>query len=114
MSHIVEPIPLSEWVWGLRRSKKGESMKRNPLVNGELYHVCSKSIAGFKIFRNNVEYERMQWLFRYYRMAGIPMKFSKFITKEKYMKLYREYLAVKEGLVDVIAYVSCRRIFICC
>jgi len=39
------------------------STKRYPLIEGKVYHVFTKSIAGFKIFRNDSEYEGMRELY---------------------------------------------------
>ena len=77
--------------------------KRSLLVEGEIYHIFSKSIAGFKIFRDNPEYERMRNLFKYYRIERPPLRFSAFSgIKDK--EDFQKHLALKESLVDIIAY----------
>ena len=50
--------------------------RKSPLVSGEIYHIFSKSIADFNIFRNVSEYERMKDVFRYYKIDNMPLRFS--------------------------------------
>ncbi|MCP4269344.1 MAG: hypothetical protein GY777_27865 [Candidatus Brocadiaceae bacterium] len=78
--------------------------KRLPLLVGNIYHVFTKSIAGFVIFRNDSEYERMSNLFRYYKMEKPPLKFSAFAGKEDKMQFLLDENASKNELVETIAY----------
>lgn len=56
--------------------------KENLLVTNEYYHVFNKSIAGYKIFNTEQEFERMLCLVRYYQMEEVPVGFSNFIRAE--------------------------------
>lgn len=82
-------------------------MRKDPLVNGQIYHICTKSIAGYKVFREPSDYERMQEMLSYYRAESPPVRFSIYksqITKtgESAPKLKPD---VAEGaLVDILAY----------
>ncbi len=51
-------------------------MRKEPLKNSFLYHICTKSIAGYVIFRSNEDYSRMMEMMRYYRMLKPPMRYS--------------------------------------
>lgn len=78
--------------------------KRSLLAEGEIYHVFSKSIAGFKIFRDDPEYERMRNLFKYYRIERPPLRFSAFSGIKDREEFHQRHLALRESLVDIIAY----------
>ena len=54
-------------------------MQKNvPLVDGEIYHIFNKSIAGYQIFNNPKEYFRMLNLMRYYQIKKLTYSFSDF------------------------------------
>ncbi len=84
-------------------------MKRKvPLVNDEIYHVLSRSIAEYKIFNDKQDYQRMRQLLRFYQRET-DIKFSDFIILEGVAKQgfdnYFEALT-KDGddLVEIIAF----------
>ena len=60
-------------MWGGFR--KG-SMRNDTLAMGEAYHVYTKSIAGFRIFNTQAEFERMRLLLGLYQAAELPMRLS--------------------------------------
>jgi len=73
----------------------------------EVYHVFSKSIAGFKIFNNEAEFQRMRDLFWYYQIKKPQIRFSWFkeLDEKDKQKVRKDIaLKVKEKLVDIIAY----------
>ncbi len=80
-------------------------MKRqNVLCNGGIYHVYSKSIAGYKIFNIKNDFYRMIELFKYYRIKNTGVKFSKFL-EIKNMEIFNEkHFSSKDLLVQIIAY----------
>lgn len=47
-----------------------------PLVDDGIYHVFSKSIAGYKIFNEDSEYKRLASVLKYYRTSKPLLKFS--------------------------------------
>lgn len=79
-------------------------MKRDPLTNTSVYHVFTKSIAGYCIFRDDRDYTRMINLIKYYRLEKPPTKFSAFMALKDKNLLFSEYCLTKDLLVDVIAY----------
>ena len=81
----------------------------NSLTTGEVYHVRTKSIAGFKIFNSDSEFTRMRDLYRYYGFEKIPSSFSYFSRQKQINgKKKEEYLANSskkaKRIVDIIAY----------
>ena len=78
--------------------------KRLPLLEGNIYHVFTRSIAGFEIFRSNLDYERMGALLKYYQIVNPALRFSVFVELKNKEKLYQNDNIAKENLVGVIAY----------
>jgi putative transposase len=79
-------------------------MKRDPLSNNSAYHVFTKSIAGYSIFRNEPDYTRMINLIRYYRLERPPTKFSAFMELKDQELFFKTYCLTRELLVNVISY----------
>jgi len=78
--------------------------RKEPLVNGEVYHVFNKSIAGFKIFNNDPDYERMIREVSFYQRKDPPYSFSYRFKEEERDSLVSNILNVSEKIVDVVAY----------
>ena len=51
-------------------------MNADHLVTGGVYHVFNKSIAGYKIFSHEKEYQRMRDVLQYYKDADTRLPFS--------------------------------------
>lgn len=80
---------------------------RNPLVIGEIYHVFTKSIAGFKILNNDSEFLRMIETIQYYQREKRPIKFCRFNKfREGTTKYLKSDISMSESekLVEIIAY----------
>lgn len=80
--------------------------RKFPIVVGETYHIFSKSIAEYQIFRNPQEYQRMKDLLIYYRQEKPELRFSDFLRKENKEEPSLVYLP-KENvkfLLELIAY----------
>lgn len=75
------------------------------LVNEQVYHVFSRSIARYKIFNTEIDYNRIVQAIRYYRRAKNDIRFSRFI-KLSYANKYKYNAGHADGnyLVDIIAY----------
>jgi len=78
--------------------------RKDPLVNGEVYHVFNKSIAGFKIFNNDPDYERMIREVSFYQIKDRPHSFSYGFKEEERDSLVSNVQNVSEKIVDVVAY----------
>lgn len=82
--------------------------RKKVLAQGEVYHIFNKSIAGFKIFNNELEYSRIMAIVRYYQVVK-PVKFSDFvrfnrIDETNWDEFLNTHLKDKEKIVDVLAY----------
>ena len=79
------------------------------LVNGEIYHVFNKSIAGYQIFNDQDEYHRMVNAIRYYKMKDLPCPLSDFLRLNKVHEMgFEKYFdkVMKGGscLIDLLAF----------
>lgn len=80
-------------------------MRKDLLINGQVYHVFSKSIAEFRIFNNVDELMRMKNIVRYYQKESPEIKFSKFIKLTKDIKdIKQEDFIQKENIVQILTY----------
>jgi putative transposase len=83
----------------------GVLMRKEPLKNSFLYHICTKSIAGYRIFRTDDDYLRMLEMFKYYRYEKPSLRFSVYETLlERGNRHILNILSTKDDLVDIIAY----------
>jgi len=78
--------------------------KKYPLAEGEVYHIFSKSIAGFEIFRQNSEYNRMKNVLSYYKLEKPSLRFSMFMEIKNKEKLFQKHFSEKRNLIDIVAY----------
>ncbi len=78
--------------------------KRYPLLDKKIYHIFSKSIAGFEIFRSNSDYKRMRNVLKYYKIENPPLRFSAFMEIKDKAVFYQKHFGVKESLVEIISY----------
>lgn len=81
-------------------------MRKVPLVNDRIYHVLTRSIAKYKIFNLEEDYNRLVDAIRLYCYMDLPVKLSRYnqlsdeLQDEIYKRLYRE----KHKYVEIIAY----------
>lgn len=75
--------------------------RKDALVIEGVYHIFTKSIAGFEIFNNDSEYSRMMEAMRYYQMKNTEVKFSQYI---KLRNKADGNLLDKNKLIEIIAY----------
>ena len=75
--------------------------RKVPLVKSGIYHICTKSIAGFKIFNSDGDYERMRLVMFFYSIEKPPCKFSLFTADPKNDL---DSLAIQAKLVRLLAY----------
>lgn len=53
-----------------------------PLHTGGVFHVFTKSIAGYKIFNTDEEYQRMLTTIEYYQYGRMPLRLSHFLNSD--------------------------------
>ena len=73
-------------------------------VTGEIYHVFTKSIAGFRIFNDQDEFSRIKEISRYYQQKDLPMKFSRYKQLQEDIGTPPGPSYSGERIVDIIAY----------
>ena len=74
------------------------------MIKGEIYHVFSKSIAYFEIFRRDSEYERMKGLLKYYKIEKPPLRFSIFMEIKDKENFFRKHFTREGALINIITY----------
>lgn len=79
-------------------------MRKEPLINDCLYHIFTKSIAGYKTFRSAQDYSRMIEMINFYSYEKPPVKFSIYQTLEERGEFLRKNFSHKENLVSIVAY----------
>ena len=81
-------------------------MRKDPLVSGCYYHIISRSIAQFKIFKNQNDCYRLMKIMDFYRYSGFAYKYSNFIALNK--NFQQDYLrSIKNNspkLINIVAY----------
>jgi len=72
---------------------------------GSFYHIFTKSIAGYQIFKSDSDYERIVEIMQYYVYENIPIRFSfyKRLKEDKRIKNASDFDKL-DKLVDIIAY----------
>ena len=83
-------------------------MRKDPLVEGEAYHIFTRSIADFVIFNEKSDFLRTQQLVKYYQIDN-EAKFSdfinfKFVQKEGFNNALDMISKDKDCIVQIIAY----------
>lgn len=74
------------------------------LVTGQVYHVLNKSIAGYRIFNNDSEFNRFLETSVYYQSKN-SLRFSDFKEHKNYHEeLVKLALSKREKIVEIIAY----------
>jgi putative transposase len=78
---------------------------RNPqLKEGYIYHVFTKSIAGFKVFRRKSDYLRFIETIKFYRYFKPPARLSTYLTLKDKKKFFLVYMNDIPQVVDILAY----------
>ena len=74
------------------------------LSTGQVYHVLNKSIAGYKIFNNKSDFDRLLEAIAFYQCKNSE-RFSYFNREKNYrQKLEKLVYTNKEKHIDIIAY----------
>jgi putative transposase len=80
-------------------------MRQDLLINNGVYHILNKSIAGYTIFNNDIEFSRMLNIIQYYLIENPSVCYSRFI---KLSQQDQELILLgnhkKEKIVQIIAY----------
>lgn len=79
-------------------------MRKDPLHNNYLYHICTKSIAGYKVFRSEKDYSRIIEMIKFYSYDKPPIKYSLYQTLKDKGEFVKKNLLMKEPLISIVAY----------
>jgi len=80
------------------------SSRETPLVNGEIYHIFTKSIAGFKIFNSPNDFRRMLNTLIFYKAEETPCKLSLFLKRQFTSDSKPALEFGSQEIVEIIAY----------
>lgn len=81
-------------------------MRKEQLVEGQYYHIFSRSIAGFHIFNDKHDYERMSELMFLCQFSDFEYRYSHFVllSRERKNEIIRSLRENSPKLVDIVAY----------
>jgi putative transposase len=80
--------------------------RKYSIETGEVYHVMTKSIAGYEVFGNMKDRSRMLMTIKYYQVADPGMRLSYFLKGKDQGEhsFYNSDVQKKDRIVDIIAY----------
>ena len=86
-----------------------QMQRKEPLEVDETYHLMNKSIAGYKIFNSDDDYQRMLRAIVYFSIADQLPKFSYFLKRSgrdstTFEACLNQYFPKPKRLVQIIAY----------
>ena len=82
-------------------------LRATPLVNHAVYHVFNKSIAGYRIFNSNAEYQRMLGCIKHYQSRERTQSYSKVLKTARIIALPSQPAPLpsrSEPLATIIAF----------
>ena len=82
---------------------KMTSIRKDALVTGEIFHIFTRSIAGFKVFSEHSGLQRFIGLMIYYNDNSLKMKFSDYIELTPTAKRLNDRSSNNQ-IVQIIAY----------
>lgn len=80
------------------------AIRKDAIVTGCVYHIFTRSIAGFEIFRSPTSYERILNTLEYYNRISPGIRLSKFLELSPDARKRMAELREVEPLVQLIAY----------
>ncbi|OGD62992.1 hypothetical protein A2215_02580 [Candidatus Berkelbacteria bacterium RIFOXYA2_FULL_43_10] len=80
--------------------------RKEELINNQIYHVFSRSIAEFTVFNNVSEFERMYCLVDLFRYNGFEYRYSQFkqLDKDTQHNIIDQIREENTKIVEIIAY----------
>jgi len=79
-----------------------KNMRREALVSNQVYHVLTRSIAGFRVFSSSSNCRRFVNTLLFYRQEPCGIRFSRFA--ESSVEIQKMYLADMKNRVSIVAY----------
>jgi len=78
--------------------------RKVPLITNHFYHILSRSIANYTVFRTERDFRRMRQLLRFYQLQDPPFRFSHLEEMPNQDQILDRILKKGEKLVEIIAY----------
>lgn len=80
--------------------------RKDELVNGSVYHIYTRSIAGYKIFNNKSDFIRMRRNFNLCRFSNFSMALSVYdrLSLENQTVMIARLIETNDVLVEIIAF----------
>lgn len=81
-------------------------IRKNFLANGQYYHVFVRSIAGYVVFNDDDEYNRMQELINIYKFVDFHIKYSRFklLNTKSQLQMLKDLESSSEKYVKIASY----------
>lgn len=82
------------------------AIRKEAIINGQYYHIYSRSIAKFVIFNNGFDYSRMFDLMNLYRFIDFNYRYSEFVDLniDTQAAIRQSIAKDNNALVEIIAY----------
>ncbi|MDD4202698.1 MAG: hypothetical protein PHQ52_04450 [Candidatus Omnitrophica bacterium] len=80
--------------------------RKIPFYNEGVFHITSKSIENYKIFRNSSDFFRFKELLKYYNHSNVPISYSRFLEyKLKNFKVtFENEIFNSQPIVSILTY----------
>lgn len=79
-----------------------KDVRKDTLVNGQIYHILTRSIAGFKVFSSSANSLRFFKTLSYYKNTLVDLSFSRYNSSSE--KNQQKYLKLNNIRVQIISY----------
>lgn len=82
------------------------SIRKTPIVSGEVYHVFNRSVGQQPIFLSSRDYLRAIDVFKFYLYEKPPIRFSFYnrLPENQKVKFYEELLKIKPHIVEIFCF----------
>lgn len=82
------------------------NIRKDPLINGQYYHIYNRSIAKFIIFNSAEDYYRMIDIIKLYCYADFNYKYSRYIELEPLIQknILNSIISTNNVLIEIVAY----------
>ncbi|TSC95773.1 MAG: hypothetical protein CEN88_434 [Candidatus Berkelbacteria bacterium Licking1014_2] len=81
--------------------------RKEKLVNGGVYHILTKSIAGYNVFNKDNDYQRILDVIKYYQNKDVTLSYSKYYNLTNQFKESIDeqlYSPPRKLIVQIIAF----------
>ena len=81
-------------------------MRKDPLANGNYYHIFNRSIAHYEIFKRTEDCARFIQIIDFYRFIDIPCRYSNFLelSTDNQQAVIQKLCDNNQKYVNIVAY----------